>query len=247
MSDAFFGRIFQVIGRVPPFGTVSMTTYFHASAEELRAHGTRAARRGRRCPGVPSQLRRPDRRAVRPRRPAAGDCRASRLLSRLRPAHGSRADIEIRPRRHRLAARADRRGGDDRRAGRQPAGERAAAAGRDRGGAGRAARPPGRAPRPPFAGVSRPARRRGARARRARQRRAAARAAAAVAPAAAGRGQGLLRRAGAARPRAGRRGHDLGLDRRAGEVEEDRRRPAVLGRLHDSRPSLARPRFRRPA
>jgi hypothetical protein len=40
MSDAFFGRIFQVIGRVPPFGTVSMTTYFHAGADELRAHGS---------------------------------------------------------------------------------------------------------------------------------------------------------------------------------------------------------------
>ena len=52
--------------------------------------------------------------------------------------------------------------------------------------------------------------------------------------------------AGAARARAGRRGHDLRLDRRAGEDEEDRRRPAVLGRLHDSRPSLARPRLRRP-
>ena len=39
MSDAFFGRIFQVIGRVPPFGTVSMTTYFHADAGELAAHG----------------------------------------------------------------------------------------------------------------------------------------------------------------------------------------------------------------
>ena len=143
-------------------------------------------------------------------------------------------------------AGADRRGGDDRRPGRRPAGERAAAAGRDRGGAGRAARPPGRASRPPFAGVSRPARGRGPRRRRARQRRAAARAAAAVAPAAPGRGQGLLRRAGAARARAGRRGHDLRLDRRAGEDEEDRHRPAVLGRLHDSRPSLARPRFRRP-
>ena len=32
--------LFQVIGRVPPFGTVSMTTYFHASADELRAHGS---------------------------------------------------------------------------------------------------------------------------------------------------------------------------------------------------------------
>ena len=39
LSDAFFGRIFQVIGRVPPFGTVSLTTYFHASADELAAHG----------------------------------------------------------------------------------------------------------------------------------------------------------------------------------------------------------------
>ena len=39
MSDAFFGRIFQVIGRIPPFGTVSMTTYFHADADELAAHG----------------------------------------------------------------------------------------------------------------------------------------------------------------------------------------------------------------
>ena len=40
MSDAFFGRLFQVLGRIPPFGTVSMTTYFHAAADELRAHGT---------------------------------------------------------------------------------------------------------------------------------------------------------------------------------------------------------------
>lgn len=40
MSDAFLGRPFQVLGRIPPFGTVSMTTYFHAAADELRAHGT---------------------------------------------------------------------------------------------------------------------------------------------------------------------------------------------------------------
>ncbi|MEO8311385.1 MAG: thioesterase family protein [Caldimonas sp.] len=39
MSDAFLGRIFQVIGRIPPFGTVSMTTHFHAAADELAAHG----------------------------------------------------------------------------------------------------------------------------------------------------------------------------------------------------------------
>lgn len=41
MSDAFFGRIFQVIGRIPPFGTVSMTTHFHASADELALQGAR--------------------------------------------------------------------------------------------------------------------------------------------------------------------------------------------------------------
>jgi acyl-CoA thioesterase len=39
LSDAFFGRLFQVIGRIPPFGTVSMTTHFHAAADELAAHG----------------------------------------------------------------------------------------------------------------------------------------------------------------------------------------------------------------
>jgi acyl-CoA thioesterase len=37
MSDAFFGRIFHVRNEFVPFGTVSLTTYFHASAEELVA------------------------------------------------------------------------------------------------------------------------------------------------------------------------------------------------------------------
>jgi acyl-CoA thioesterase len=40
MSDAFFGRIFQALGRVVPFGTVSMTTYFHADSEDLLAEDT---------------------------------------------------------------------------------------------------------------------------------------------------------------------------------------------------------------
>ncbi len=40
MSDAFFGRLFHMLGRFPPFGTVSLTTYFHANGEELAAHGT---------------------------------------------------------------------------------------------------------------------------------------------------------------------------------------------------------------
>lgn len=37
MGDAFFARIFQAKRALVPFGTVTMTTYFHASAEELAA------------------------------------------------------------------------------------------------------------------------------------------------------------------------------------------------------------------
>jgi acyl-CoA thioesterase len=35
MSDAFFGRIFHALGRLVPFGTVSLTTYFHTSMDDL--------------------------------------------------------------------------------------------------------------------------------------------------------------------------------------------------------------------
>jgi len=35
MSDAFFGRIFHARGELVPFGTVSMTTYFHVDAADL--------------------------------------------------------------------------------------------------------------------------------------------------------------------------------------------------------------------
>jgi acyl-CoA thioesterase len=37
MSDAFFGRVFHVRRELVPFGTVSLTTYFHADAEDLAA------------------------------------------------------------------------------------------------------------------------------------------------------------------------------------------------------------------
>ncbi|WP_425467699.1 acyl-CoA thioesterase [Phreatobacter stygius] len=37
MADAFFGRIFHVRGGLVPFGTVSMTTYFHVDAADLAA------------------------------------------------------------------------------------------------------------------------------------------------------------------------------------------------------------------
>jgi acyl-CoA thioesterase len=35
MSDAFVGRIFQVVGVMVPFGTVSLTTYFHGAATDF--------------------------------------------------------------------------------------------------------------------------------------------------------------------------------------------------------------------
>jgi acyl-CoA thioesterase len=40
MSDAFFGRIFHARGELVPFGTVSLTTYFHADAADLAAEDT---------------------------------------------------------------------------------------------------------------------------------------------------------------------------------------------------------------
>jgi acyl-CoA thioesterase len=40
MSDAFFGRIFHAKRELVPFGTVSLTTYFHADAEDLAREDT---------------------------------------------------------------------------------------------------------------------------------------------------------------------------------------------------------------
>lgn len=40
MSDAFFGRVFHARGELVPFGTVSLTTYFHVSREELASENT---------------------------------------------------------------------------------------------------------------------------------------------------------------------------------------------------------------
>jgi acyl-CoA thioesterase len=37
MSDAFFGRVFHARRELMPFGTVSLTTYFHADARDLAA------------------------------------------------------------------------------------------------------------------------------------------------------------------------------------------------------------------
>lgn len=40
LCDIFFGRILHVRRRMVPFGTVSMTAFFHASEEDLAAQGT---------------------------------------------------------------------------------------------------------------------------------------------------------------------------------------------------------------
>ena len=40
MSDAFFARIFHAKRALVPFGTVSLTTYFHASVDDLAAEDT---------------------------------------------------------------------------------------------------------------------------------------------------------------------------------------------------------------
>ena len=40
MSDAFFARIFHAKRELVPFGTVSLTTYFHAGAADLDAEDT---------------------------------------------------------------------------------------------------------------------------------------------------------------------------------------------------------------
>jgi hypothetical protein len=40
MSDAFFGRVFHARHELVPFGTVSLTTYFHTATDELVAEDT---------------------------------------------------------------------------------------------------------------------------------------------------------------------------------------------------------------
>ena len=48
MSDAFFARIFHARRELVPFGTVSLTTYFHADADDLAAEDITPRARGRR-------------------------------------------------------------------------------------------------------------------------------------------------------------------------------------------------------
>ena len=77
---------FQVSGRIPPFGTVSMTTYFDAAADELAAHGEAPLEAFADATCSIAALR-PERRAVRQRRAALRDLDPDRVLPRLARDH----------------------------------------------------------------------------------------------------------------------------------------------------------------
>ena len=56
MSDAFFGRVFHARRELVPFGTVSLTTYFHADAEDLAAEDITPRSRRRRRQDLSQEL-----------------------------------------------------------------------------------------------------------------------------------------------------------------------------------------------
>ena len=80
MSDAFFARIFHARRELVPFGTVSLTTYFHADADDLARRGYQPRARGRRRQDLPQELWRPERRIVVAERAAARDHDADRVF-----------------------------------------------------------------------------------------------------------------------------------------------------------------------
>ena len=84
MSDAFFGRIFHAKREFVPFGTVSLTTYFHVSAEDLAAEDITRVLGGRRRQNFPQELWRPERRIVVAERHACWPPRRKSRISRRR-------------------------------------------------------------------------------------------------------------------------------------------------------------------
>ena len=61
MSDAFFGRVLLARRELIPFGTVSITTYFHTSSEELAAEDIGQVLAVADTRDSPQKLRRPAR------------------------------------------------------------------------------------------------------------------------------------------------------------------------------------------
>ena len=80
MSDAFFGRVFLARRELIPFGTVSITTYFHTSSEELAAEDINARAGDCRRQDFPQELWRPARRIVVAFRAPAGHHNADRVF-----------------------------------------------------------------------------------------------------------------------------------------------------------------------
>ena len=64
MSDAFFGRVFLARQELIPFGTVSITTYFHTAVGGTRCRGHHPSAGGSRRPDFPQELWRSARRIV---------------------------------------------------------------------------------------------------------------------------------------------------------------------------------------
>ena len=64
MSDAFFARIFHARRELVPFGTVSLTTYFHADADDLAAEDITHVLAFADAKIFQQELRRPERRIV---------------------------------------------------------------------------------------------------------------------------------------------------------------------------------------
>ena len=85
MSDAFFARIFHARRELVPFGTVSLTTYFHTDSRGSCGRGHPPRARGRRRQDLPQELRRPERRIVVAERTAARDHDPDRVFQGVRP------------------------------------------------------------------------------------------------------------------------------------------------------------------
>ena len=80
MSDAFFGRVFLARRELIPFGTVSITTYFHTASDELAAEDITRVLAVADARDFPQELRRPARRIVVAVGTAARDDDADRLF-----------------------------------------------------------------------------------------------------------------------------------------------------------------------
>ncbi len=121
MSDAFFGRVFLARRELVPFGTVSITTYFHTGVGRTRGRRHQPRARGRRRQDFPQELRRPERRIVVAQRAPARHHDANRVFQGVAEHTGdavvrpSKDAPHVRPRRQTAPHRAARHPHRDRR------------------------------------------------------------------------------------------------------------------------------------